>query len=172
MKGIREATVRATIAVAAAANTGRFRETDGATVAFGPARWPPPATASRLSPLPEGEVTTSGEAGTGGVGGDGLADEPQQLLAEDLTIESPRVSPELVRIPGCGFGAVNRPDQGVNILVLEEDARAPVDHRVEGAAAGVGDDWPTAGVGFQRGDAEVLLAGKDQGATAGVQLLE
>src|SRR5216683_838050 len=113
----------------------------------------------------------SGEACAGRVGGDGFSDELAHLVPKDLAVKSLRVRAKLVRIPGSGFGSPNGLDQTLHLLLLEQHTRPTVDDGVQRATAGVGDDRPTARVGLQRRDAEILFAGKDERPAARVQLL-
>ena len=96
------------------------------------------------------------------MGGERLRDELLELLAEDLSVEFPRVGSERVGVPGCCFGASNRVHQRFDLLFIEQDSSTPIDHRIQGSTAGVGDHWPAASVGLQGSDTEVLFAGKDQ----------
>src|SRR6266852_2092880 len=106
------------------------------------------------------------------MGGDGLPDELPHLVPKDLAVKSLRVRAQLVRIPGSGFCSPNRPNETLHLLFLEQHAGPTIDDGVQRATTSVGNDRPTAGVGLQRRDAEILFARKDQRAAARVELLQ
>src|SRR5438105_15377383 len=116
MNGSRDRTVAATrAAVAIGKGSIRVRELTRVVVG-GPVTW--------------GGAKTSGEAGASRMCGDGLPDELQQPLAEDLSVECARVLAKLVRVPADHLCASDRADQAFDILSLEQHASGPVDDRI------------------------------------------
>ena len=72
---------------------------------------------------------------------------------------------------GQRLEGLDRGDQRLGRLRVEEHAGAPcrvaaAAHRLQRAAAAVGDHRRAAGLGLDRGDAEILLGGEDEGARA------
>ena len=79
------------------------------------------------------------------------------------------MGPDPGRIKTIGMETTDRLGQGIGRLFLEKEARLPLDHIVQGAPAGIGDDGPPGGHGLHGRDAKVLQAGKEKGAAAGHQ---
>src|SRR5207249_1651183 len=67
---------------------------------------------------------------------------------------------------------VNRLPERVGGRLREKGTRPPVDHGLESATAPVGDDRAPCRLRLDRRDAEVLLAGEQEGAGAAVELAE
>src|ERR1051326_5265465 len=118
------------------------------------------------------EAVSSGEADTSRMGGDGLPDKRQQLVAKDLAIELPGVLSQLQAVPVDRLGPPNCADQAVHLLALEQHASLAVDDRVQGAPSGLRDNRSAAGIRLQGRNPEVFLTRKHEAATARVQLLQ
>ncbi len=61
---------------------------------------------------------------------------------------------------------VKRAQEAGDRRLSEEKPGLPGDDGLQGASPAVGDDGRPAGLGFEGGDAEILLAGQDESAVA------
>ena len=86
----------------------------------------------------------------------------------NITVEGLGVLADQGRVPLAGFELFHGLDQGFGSLILEEQAAFSILNGFQCAAFAVGENGPSAGLGFQGGDAEIFESGKQEGPAAPV----
>ena len=97
-----------------------------------------------------------------------MAEAGQEILGRELF--RMRVQVSGIEVPFALFEALQSLGQALRALLAEEQAGLAVHHGLGSATASVSDDRDPGRHGFHRDDAEVFLAGEEQGPAAGHEL--
>src|SRR5206468_6930238 len=94
------------------------------------------------------------------------------LAPEALAREAERVGAQRLRAERRALGPVDGLGERLDRLLPEEDARAPLDDRLERAALAKGDHGKATRLGLDRDDAKVFAAREDEQTRRAVELAE